>query len=80
MERLTSTVYHLVFSDFDFNRFDYGISHVPGKLLYTADTLSRVPLKSSTSHPNIADIEFFIQGVISNLPANADCQGDYRRA
>ena len=25
-------------------RFDYSISHVPGKLLYTADTLSRAPV------------------------------------
>ena len=29
------------------SRFKYDISHVPGKLLYTADTLSRAPIPST---------------------------------
>ena len=33
-------------------RFDYSIEHVPGKLLYTADTLSRAPISSSGDRPN----------------------------
>ena len=34
-------------------RFDYTISHMPGKLLYTADTLSRAPC---TSKENDAEL------------------------
>ena len=30
-------------------RFDYTISHVPGKLMYTADTLSRAPLANKAN-------------------------------
>ena len=29
-------------------KFDYTVSHVPGKLLYTADALSRAPVSPAT--------------------------------
>ena len=43
------------------SRFDYSISHVPGKLLYTADTLSRAPVASTCSAhiQEEAQTEFF---------------------
>ena len=54
------------------SQFDYSISHVPGKFLYTADALSRAPLKNCTSDSDGSEIESFVQGVVVNLPANSD--------
>ena len=56
-------------------RFNYDITHVPGKLLYTADTLSRAPLPLSkeVSPPPFKspeEVEAFIEGIISTLPAS----------
>ena len=56
------------------SRFDYHIEHVPGKLLYTADTLSRLPV----SLVDIREItlqdkaEMFAAVAISNLPASTE--------
>ena len=37
-------------------QFEYTISHVPGKLLYTADTLSRSPQQFSESDQQLAEL------------------------
>ena len=63
-------------------RFQYSIRHVPGKTLYTADTLSRAPLKE-VSHQNIGsseEIEQFVQAIVANFPANQDRLETYRTA
>lgn len=58
-------------------RFDYAVGHVPGKLLYTADTLSRAP----TADAQADDTEAFIRIVtIPALPASPDRLDAYRRA
>ena len=60
-------------------RFHYTIAHVPGKFLYTADTLSRAPLPCTTTH--LEEItEFFIDSIVSQLPANKDRLESYRSA
>ena len=60
-------------------RFSYSIVHVPGKELYTADTLSRAPLPSS-GKPEHDYIEQFVVTVVSTLPANADRLQEYHTA
>ena len=54
-------------------RFDYVVHHVPGKSLYTADTLSRAPLSHSKSDCHSAGfIEEHVIAVVSHLPASKD--------
>jgi len=55
-------------------RFDFAIVHVPGKLLYTADSLSRSPQESkaqeSKSWNNLHDeVESYVNAVLVTLPA-----------
>ena len=50
-------------------RFDYDISHVPGKLLYTADTLSRAPEQSDSQPQEYPDTEFLVNALVAYLPA-----------
>ena len=63
-------------------RFDFSIHHVPGKLMYTADTLSRAP----TSIPHISaiylqeDIERLVAVVYSDLPGSEEVIEIYRVA
>ena len=54
-------------------RYDYTISHVPGKLLYTAGTLSRAPLPT-TVHPDSLqeEVEVFVESLVSNLSTTED--------
>ena len=54
-------------------QFTYTISHVPGKMLYTADTLSRAPVDSiDLTAPTDVDTENFVQAVVSNcLPISS---------
>lgn len=56
-------------------RFDYQIVHVPGKYLYTADTLSRAPLPADSDDKTCMqqeEVEHFIQSVISLLPTSRE--------
>ena len=61
-------------------RFQYSISHVPGKTLYMADTLSRAPLHVSAADDITSDTEIFVQSIISALPATKDNLDSYRIA
>ena len=61
-------------------RFDYTISHVPGKLLYTADALSWAPDPSETSPQEYQDTEFLVNALVAYLPAQADRLEQYRKA
>ena len=61
------------------DRFSYSIVHVPGKLIYTADTLSRSPLKSDISE--LQEIgEIFIDACVAHLPASNTRLDEYRKA
>ena len=55
-------------------RFQYTIQHVPDKSLYTADTLSRAPLKDSsdTAAVSFRETEQFVQAIRAVLPASTD--------
>ena len=52
-------------------KFSYTIHHVPGKLLYTADTLSRAPLPISNDDTTESDeVEQFVASLTTSLPAS----------
>ena len=54
-------------------RFDYTISHVPEKALYTADTLFRAPLESTeTDSSPQGEAELLLGMCLTNLPANKE--------
>ena len=61
-------------------RFEYSIQHVPGKFLYTADTLSRAPNTSEVPAQEYPDTEFLVQSLVAYLPADADRLESYRQA
>ena len=63
-------------------RFSYTITHIPGKQLYTADTLSRAPVATpdSTHLAEDSHTDRFVANVVSLLPASADCLHKYRTA
>ena len=65
------------------DRFSFDITHVPGKELYTADTLSRAPLHSKISFDS-ADLselaELCEAHVITNLPVGNEKLDLYRKA
>ena len=62
-------------------QFNYTISHVPGKMLYIADTLSRAPVDAADKTALIdAETEMFVQAVISQLPVSTNYLDDFRKA
>jgi transposase InsO family protein len=62
-------------------RFSYNILHVPGKLLYTADTLSRAPQSHSEEDKRKSyNIEFNLSAILQQLPANAETLEKYLQA
>uniref|UniRef100_A0A1X7SE01 Uncharacterized protein n=1 Tax=Amphimedon queenslandica TaxID=400682 RepID=A0A1X7SE01_AMPQE len=61
------------------SRFQCDISHVPGKLLYTADTLSRAPVTQVLKEREAVEMESFVQAIISSLPANDAKLQEYRQ-
>ena len=62
--------------------FSYSIQHVPGKLLYTADTLSRAPSREESYAQTLqrqSEVVSFINSITSNFPAvNSDFKGTRR--
>ena len=65
------------------DRFSYDIKHVPGKELYTADTLSRAPLPNQTSQDSSTQqelAELCMKSTISHLPASDQRLDVYRKA
>ncbi len=61
------------------SRFDYDIEHVPGKLLYTVDTLSRAPTAPASPSEG-EDTEEFVSALVARLPASKDRLEVYRKA
>ncbi len=59
--------------------FSYVMQHVPGKLLYTADTLSRAPMTASANSV-IEEVEEFVSVVVAALPASPHRLKDYCEA
>lgn len=60
-------------------KFDYSVQHVPGKLLYTADALSRAPTDSEDPSQSLEEeVEVFIEGVTCALPASEQRLETYR--
>ncbi|KAJ7996477.1 hypothetical protein DPEC_G00237470 [Dallia pectoralis] len=56
-------------------RYNYSVSHVPGKSLWTADTLSRAPLRTARTHTDtslLEDTNIYVDSVISNIPVSGD--------
>lgn len=62
------------------SRYDYAIEHVPGKLLYTADTLSRSPVSSAElSELRLQEeAELFAADAVANLPASTQRIDTYK--
>ena len=64
-------------------RYDYTVCHVPGKHLYTADTLSRAPVAESEPDDNSLqeEVEAFVNSVVErSLPATEQRLDAYRHA
>ena len=62
------------------NRFNYSITYVPGKLLYTADTLSRFPSPSTATDSGLQDeAEVMMGECTSFLPAGTDTLIRYQK-
>ena len=62
-------------------RYDYTVCHVPGKHLYSADTLSRAPVAGIDDNSLQAEVEAFVDGVVErSLPATEQRLNTYRCA
>ena len=64
------------------DRFSYNIKHVPGKELYTANTLSRAPVYHYTSQDVLTQqdlAEFCMMSTISHLPASDKLLDIYKK-
>ena len=63
------------------DRFDYRIVHIPGKEIYTADTLSRAPISSEISDLNLEEeAKMLMEMSIRHLPASPKQLDEYRSA
>ena len=62
-------------------RFQFTISHVPGKNLIIADTLSRAPSTNPTKTDQLfqQEAEIFVNAVVQNLPATEQRLEEIRR-
>ena len=60
--------------------YSFTISHVPGKLLYTADALSQLPCQNGdkSSKELEEEVETYTSGIVSTLPVTAQRLSQYR--
>jgi hypothetical protein len=63
------------------SKFNYSIEHVPGKLMYTADTLSRAPvaIPGELCQNQQEEDETFVSSVTESLPASETRLGEYKK-
>lgn len=62
-------------------KFDYTSAHVPGKLLYTADALSRDPTPDQEPDALEEEMETFVNSITKmSLPAMEQRLDTYRQA
>ena len=62
-------------------RFNYTITHVPGKLLYTADALSRSPYLTTENDTRLQEeAEAAMELRVIHLPASPRTIDEYRKA
>lgn len=62
-------------------RFDYDVTHVPGKLMYTADTLSRAPLALSDKDSTLQEqADTLAELHVAHLPASKQRLDHYRHS
>ena len=64
-------------------KFDYTVTHVPGKLLYSADALSRAPASPVVPSEDDSlqdDAELFVTTIVSSLPASKGRLVEYQKA
>ena len=60
-------------------RYAYTICHVPGKLLYTADTLSRAPTSPAEAARELEEeVEENVEAIVASLPATERRLQEYR--
>ena len=61
-------------------RFDYSIIHIPGKSLYTADTLSRAPSTSDVLNVGLQEeTEAMMDTCVTHLPVTPKRWEEYQR-
>ena len=53
------------------SRFEYQIGHVPGKYLYTADTLSRAPIQCTEPHNLQEEADLLMEISVQHLPVSS---------
>ena len=62
-------------------KYDYIAQHVPGKLLYAADALSRAPMQGKGEEELQEEVEAYVNHVtMSSIPATTRRLEDYRQA
>jgi len=62
------------------SRFQYQITHVPGKQLYTADTLSRAPISSTESNDLQEEADLLMEISVDHLPASSQRIDELKKA
>lgn len=63
-------------------RYNYVVEHVPGKEMYTADTLSRAPEPAQSDKDTHLEkeVEAFVVNVVESIPASQQGRNKYRQA
>ena len=62
-------------------KFDYVVTYVPGKLLYTADALSRAPIPETGDSDLDEEVQTFVDGVVQySLPVSKGRLEEYKQA